>query len=796
MGSSHQTDLLSAIRALHTRGWALIPVPYRQKRPVLRDWQHLRLTADELANTFRALTNIGVLLGEPSGWLIDIDLDSPEALLLADHFLPSTPSRFGRTGTPEAHRLYCVSEPIGTTKFSDPLAHQGGDRGMLVELRSTGSQTLLPPSTHPSGEEIVWSSEGDLAEVRADALQQAVGRLAAATLLARHWPAPGSRHQTALALAGGLVRGGWSEAEVRAFVGAVAAAAGDEETDQRLSTVASTIEGVRQGRHVTGWPTVGAHIDAKVVQRVRSWLGLEPNDRDADHGAPDLADAELAPPVPFPINILPPILATFVQEGAAAFGIPADYIALPLLGFAAGLIGNRRGIQLKHGWVEFPILWVGVIGHPGSGKSPGMDYARRLVDHLQQAAWGAYQRDLAAYQEAQALGERGKSTDKPRLESFYTTDATLEAIASVLEASSGLSMIRDELVGWVQSHDAYRKAGDRQTWLSLWSASPLKIDRKTSPPLMIVAPCVSVIGGIQPDRLGDLRSDAGQRDGFVERLLLVWPESGPVRWTDAEVGPATIAAAQQLFSQLHRQRQPRIVVELDPVARDRFIRWHDENVASMEQSTGLAVSWAAKYPRQLARIALVLQAVHFPDEPTRPVTPEVVDGAIAVIEYLRAHLARVLVPLGQPGITSPGAGTVSRIWHLLREAGDGWLSRSELHAGLGRNTAADQLTAALATLEAEGHVERRTVPTDGRPREEWRLNAYERTKKALADPRLRQAVTPFFVSSFVRDESQADIERCVDCGAALVPGRRYRCEACTAAALRDNDTRFSGEAAS
>lgn len=797
METPDHPDLLPQVQALHARGWALIPVPYQQKRPVRKDWQHLHLEEAELAHAFPSPSNVGVLLGESSGGLVDVDLDCPETRLLADRFLPATGCRFGRESSPDAHRFYCVSDPISTSRCSDPVVLPSRERGMLVELRSSGAQTLVPPSVHPSGEPIHWCEDGDPAMVLAGELRSAVNRLAAAALLARHWPAPGSRQQTALALTGGLVRAGWSEEDVRHFVNAVTAAAGDEEADQRLSTVASTVARVRQGQHVTGWPTLATTLDHRLIRHLQTWLGVQPDQRDhTEPSTPDVLEAALVPPVPFPVEVLPPTLATFVQEGAAAFGIPADYIALPLLGFAAGLIGNRRAIQLKHGWVEYPILWVGVIGHPGSGKSPGMDYARCLVDHLQQAAWASYQRDLATYQEAQALGERGKSADRPRLESFYTTDATLEALAAVLEASPGLSMIRDELVGWVQSHDAYRKAGDRQTWLSLWSASPLKIDRKTSPPLMIVAPCVSVIGGIQPDRLGDLRSDAGHRDGFVERLLLAWPEAGPVRWTDAEVGPATIAAAQQLFTDLRRQRHPRTVVGFDPVARDRFVGWHDENVASMERSTGLAVSWAAKYPRQAARIALVLQALHFPDAPTRPVTPEVVDGAIAVIEYLRAHLARVLVPLGQPGITSPGAGTVSRVRHLLREAGDGWLSRSELHAGLGRNTAADQLTAALATLETEGRVERRTVPTEGRPREEWRLSNYERTKKALSDPRLHQAATPLFVSSFVRDESQADSECCVECGAALAPGRRYRCEACTEVAVRENDVRFSGETAS
>ena len=64
------------------RGWSPIPIPFREKGPGPKGWQHLRL-GDE-----RALTayfnggpqNIGVVLGAPSGGLVDVDLDSAEAV--------------------------------------------------------------------------------------------------------------------------------------------------------------------------------------------------------------------------------------------------------------------------------------------------------------------------------------------------------------------------------------------------------------------------------------------------------------------------------------------------------------------------------------------------------------------------------------------------------------------------------------------------------------------------------------------------------------------------------------------
>ncbi len=45
--------------------------------------------------------------------------------------------------------------------------------------------------------------------VSGDELLARVGKIAAASILARHWPEEGGRHDAALALAGGLLRLGW-----------------------------------------------------------------------------------------------------------------------------------------------------------------------------------------------------------------------------------------------------------------------------------------------------------------------------------------------------------------------------------------------------------------------------------------------------------------------------------------------------------------------------------------------------------------------------------------------------------
>jgi hypothetical protein len=171
--------LLESARTYLSRGYAVIPVPARKKIPVLKGWTDLRLSEGDLPAHFNGTGNIGVLLGEPSGWLVDVDLDCEEAVALAPKFLPPTGATSGRPGKPASHWWY-VCEGIKTRKHQDPVSKK-----MIVELRSTGAQTVVGPSIHPSGEPYD-PLDGEPAVVDAAELDAAVAALAEAVTEARH----------------------------------------------------------------------------------------------------------------------------------------------------------------------------------------------------------------------------------------------------------------------------------------------------------------------------------------------------------------------------------------------------------------------------------------------------------------------------------------------------------------------------------------------------------------------------------------------------------------------------------
>lgn len=249
------------------QGWRPLPVPYQEKGPRLKGWQNLHLEIDDLQKYFKdEPQNIGVLLGEPSRGLVDIDLDAIEAIKLADEFLPETGLVFGRASKPRSHRLY-VTNPIPATR---QFATNEGL--MLVELRSTGAQTIFPPSVHACGERIEFAEKGTCMSVSAKELEEKVARLAAAALLSRHWPQAGSRQHVAMALAGGLTRAGWEQKDIHHFIHVVAQAAGDEEASQRANCSDRTAKRTMVDAPVTGWTRLRDLIGGHVVDRLRNWL--------------------------------------------------------------------------------------------------------------------------------------------------------------------------------------------------------------------------------------------------------------------------------------------------------------------------------------------------------------------------------------------------------------------------------------------------------------------------------------------------------------------------------------------
>jgi hypothetical protein len=199
----------------------------------------------------------------------------------------------------------------------------------------------------------------------------------------------------------------------------------------------------------------------------------------------------------------------------------------------------------------------------------------------------------------------------------------------------------------------------------MWSRSQIKIDRKSNPaPIVVDRPCLSVVGGIQPDVLPDLVENATRDDGFIDRLLFAYPDIGEDHWTDTGVDQAAMAACERLFSDLYDLQgadagdgtlAPR-AARLSDEGRALWGEWYEENAMeyrSDDLPSSLKGSWA-KMPSQLARLALILHIGHAVDAGERPqalISAATLASAVVLVDYFKTHTRAVLGELRAPRST-------------------------------------------------------------------------------------------------------------------------------------------------
>ena len=288
----------SAAAALIRWGAAVIPVPAGEKNPNRAGWEKLRIAEEKVPDFWTNGQNVGMLCGEPSGWRVDVDLDADEAVKIAGRFLPPTLTG-GRESRPYSHWWY-VCAAARTKDWAD--VGSDGRLNKLVELRSTGRQTIVAPSTHPEGDAYIWHPGLDMAEISAEELEERCRELATATLIARHVPPTGGRHDYALALAGFLLRPGRVGEELALKVLKAAWHAARVPADSREALrdlegiVSDTVKNLRAGEPVVGGPTLDEYVPGMVRLLCKWWSwerksGGENGDAEEEERKP--AQAEL-----------------------------------------------------------------------------------------------------------------------------------------------------------------------------------------------------------------------------------------------------------------------------------------------------------------------------------------------------------------------------------------------------------------------------------------------------------------------------------------------------------------------
>lgn len=228
-----------------------------EKRPITSDWQNRPVS---LADFNSENYNLGLLLGADTGF-VDVDCDSAEAVHLAKCLLLKPYAHFQRSSS-SGHYIYRCPDAGKTV--------QRGYDGTLIELRSTGGQTMIPPSVHPDGDTLEWSLINEDAGGREFAdLMKLVNLIAAGCLVAQAY-SEGSRHWLSLGFAGLLRKAGVQQEECEKVIKGIAEWGYDQE--DRIANVRTTYQ--QDIQSVAGYRLLQEHLDQAVLEKICNWLGV------------------------------------------------------------------------------------------------------------------------------------------------------------------------------------------------------------------------------------------------------------------------------------------------------------------------------------------------------------------------------------------------------------------------------------------------------------------------------------------------------------------------------------------
>lgn len=704
-------DIKTAALAYKARGWSVIPVVPRGKAPRWGDgWPNVKLTEAEIESIFGEGDNVGVILGVASGWLVDVDLDAPEAVAVADYFIPETGAVFGRKGKPRSHRLF-VCEGATTVK------HRFGPKkagGMIVELRSTGGQTVFPPGVHESGEQIEWVTLGKPRVISFDELRRAVVCIGAAALLIRYWPAQGSRHDAALALAGGLLRDGWTETEVVHFIRAVCHVAQDEEVEDRVKAVASSAARLIADAPTTGWPALAKLIGDKVVSWVVKTLDVK---------APSFECEEWEPPIPldalnvpdFPLDALPSELwgfRGFCAGVSESLQIPIEMAVMIGLAVAGALLAKRMVVHVRADWFEAVNLFLAILLPPAERKSatyrlmtePLCEIERREIARMASiVAQAAFEVDAmkaeqqhlkliiakqgdgaqAARLRASEIARKLAEYKVPVLPKLILDDVTPEAVSRTLSEQGGRVAIMSaegdlfDIIGGRYSRDGAPNLG---VFLKGHAGDDIRVDRvsKDRPSEIVRNPALTIALTAQPVLLHGLLSRPGFRGrGLLARFCWVMPESRVGRRAISEQPIPTVLKAKyaELIEGLalpekHDEAGKVLatVVELTPDAREAFKAFETATERELSSSGSLAMltDWGGKLCGLVARLAGILHGMqHAPSGAIEtPISRRTIESAITIGRYLTEQAKAAFGEMG----ADPAVSMARRILDWVRDS--------------------------------------------------------------------------------------------------------------------------------
>lgn len=242
----------------------------------------------------------------------------------------------------------------------------------------------------------------------------------------------------------------------------------------------------------------------------------------------------------FPIDIFPKPIQSYILECNSKLDSNIDYMGCSLLWLISVCIGNSIEIEVKRGWNENATVWLSLVGKAGIGKTPSINNIIFPLQQINSREIKKYFKELEQFEFYDKLSAKEKKeyteVQKPVKKQFIANDITLEALVDLhQESDNSVGMFKDELAGWLKDMNKYRAGSDLEFWLSCWSGKSVSLNRLTRKGSFIDKPFIPVLGGIQPNILNSFYTEENKDNGFMDRMLLSFPESKIEQYNENEL---------------------------------------------------------------------------------------------------------------------------------------------------------------------------------------------------------------------------------------------------------------------
>ena len=328
----------------------------------------------------------------------------------------------------------------------------------------------------------------------------------------------------------------------------------------------------------------------------------------------------------FPAKIQDMILTLARQENYTI-----EYMMASLLVAVSTAIGNAVNIRIRGGWISNSALYMILIGRPGTGKIPPLDFAFRPIRKHDAQAVKQFKLEMEQYNNLieSNKGKKENTTplpDKPILQRTIISDFTPEALMRALDDNHrGVVVYVDEIMGMFNAVNQYSRGQLIEQLLTAFSGKPLDISRCSMPvPIHIEYPFINIVGTMQITRMHELIEKGYKENGLLDRIIFVYPSSQEI--SDWQLDEDSSFASFEKYSNMWESIFNKVIdlpfsdndnvqsiLDFSPEAKAYFTNWRNNAIRAVNQiqDDGLVDSRVIKAPMITARLALVLQILRW-----------------------------------------------------------------------------------------------------------------------------------------------------------------------------------------